>query len=91
VGSVMSLGQEERTHHVNRGICEVDEGRQHLCIAAGLIQRTRVPEREDGAHELDEVLLPLPIWRGTATCIAVSATDQAVLTGLTYESRCRGT
>ena len=53
-------------YHVNRGIGKVDKCRYHLTLAACLIKRTRIPQRKNGAHKLDKVLLPLSVWRGTA-------------------------
>lgn len=54
------------------GIGEVDEARNHFTVTANLIQLARIPQGHDGAHELDKVLLPFPVWRRTATCISVS-------------------
>lgn len=53
---------------MDRRIGQVDEGRQHLGITTGLVKLAGVPQRENSAHELHKVLLPLPIGRGAATC-----------------------
>jgi hypothetical protein len=76
---------------MDRGVSEVDEDGYDLTVAANLIQLARVPQRHDGAHQLDKVLLPFPVCGRTATCISVSVTAAGILVGLTYGSLCRGT
>jgi hypothetical protein len=61
---------------VNRCIREVYEGGQHLGVAAGLVEVAGIPQRENGADELDEVFLPLAVWSGTATCMLSVLLDQ---------------
>ena len=73
------------------GISEVDEGGNHFMVAANLVQLARIPKGHDGAHELDKVLLPFPVWGRTATCISVSVTAAGIVTLLTYGCLCRGT
>lgn len=80
-----------KTHHVDRSIGEVDEGGYDFTLAANLVQLARIPQGHDGAHELDKVLLPLPVLGRAATCISVSVTAAGILTGLTYGCLCRGT
>lgn len=79
------------THHMNCGVCEVDESRYDLTVAANLIQLARIPQGHDGAHELDKVLLPFPVWGRAAACISVSVTAAGILVELTYGCLCRGT
>jgi hypothetical protein len=54
---------------VDRRIREVDEGGQHFRVATSVVQIASIPQREDGADELDKVLLPLPVCGGAATCM----------------------
>ena len=69
----------EINHHVNSGVSEVDEGRYHFTLASDLVECTRIPQRENGAYKLDKVLLPPPIWSGTAACmLSVSQATQAL-------------
>lgn len=81
-----------KSYHVDCGVCEVDKGRYHLALAASLVEGTRIPQRENGAHELDKVLLPAAICGRTAACIGSVSQGPAVIGGgATYASRCRGT
>ena len=54
---------------MNGSICEVDKGRQHLGIPARMVKRTGIPQRENGADELNKVFLPPSIRGWTAACI----------------------
>lgn len=91
LGQIIRRRHQQRTYHVNCSVCEVDEGRQHLRITADLVQLTRVPQRQNCAHELCEAFLPHPVRRGAAACSRLVTQDGIKMESATYVSRCRGT